>query len=219
MMARAKELRAAKAGRRRGRCTARPSSDVLVELAPLKARLLHDRDGTPYAEIEVDGHKEFWAINSLSFKRWLRGEYFAATRSGAGADTMSTALATIDALAVHEGGLCQVYRRVAALGDRIYVDLCNDAWGGRRDHGRGRARLARGARVLRAVARHAAPAAPRAGGGPHADLGRLLNADGDGLILIGGFLLGMLTAGPYPLLSLRGEAGPPRRAPPLSSAT
>src|SRR5262249_16612273 len=46
-----------------------PQAAILIDIAAA-AELFHDPDGTAYADIDVNGHRETWPIRSKSFKRW-----------------------------------------------------------------------------------------------------------------------------------------------------
>ena len=49
---------------------ARKQSDILIDLAG-EADLFHAPDGTGYADVNVEGHRETWPIRSKGFRRWL----------------------------------------------------------------------------------------------------------------------------------------------------
>ena len=53
-------------------------ADILVSLAA-DADLFHAADGTSYADLEINGHRESWPIRSKGFKRWLARQFFEAT--------------------------------------------------------------------------------------------------------------------------------------------
>ena len=49
-------------------------SDVLMNLAG-DAVLFHSADDTAYADVEINGHRETWAVRSRGFRRWLQNQY------------------------------------------------------------------------------------------------------------------------------------------------
>ena len=91
--------------------------------------LFRDQDGTAFADILVDGHRETWPVRSSTFRHWLlrryyreegrrpRGE-FPGRRDGhsrSPGDVLS-----------HER---QVHVRAAAVGDdRVFVDMGDPEW-------------------------------------------------------------------------------------------
>src|SRR5262245_65467253 len=55
-------------------------ADMLIALTH-EAELFHTPDGTCFADLHIDGHRESWPIRSNGFKQWLRRLYFEATAS------------------------------------------------------------------------------------------------------------------------------------------
>jgi hypothetical protein len=45
-------------------------ADILVDLAQ-SAELFHAPDGTGFADLDINGHRETWPIRSKGFRRWL----------------------------------------------------------------------------------------------------------------------------------------------------
>lgn len=54
-------------------------ADILIELAQ-SAGLFHAPDGTGFADLDINGHRETWPIRSMGFRRWLARRFFEATR-------------------------------------------------------------------------------------------------------------------------------------------
>src|SRR5262249_42352732 len=57
-------------------------ADILLGLAQA-AELFHTADGTGFADIDIDGHRETWPVRSKSFRRWLVHRFFAETNGAA----------------------------------------------------------------------------------------------------------------------------------------
>ena len=53
-------------------------ADILIDLAQT-AELFHAPDGTGFADLDVNGHRETWPIRSKGFRRWLARCFFEAT--------------------------------------------------------------------------------------------------------------------------------------------
>jgi hypothetical protein len=43
------------------------------------AQLFHATDGTPFADLIIDGHRETWPLRSKRFRAWLRQQYYERT--------------------------------------------------------------------------------------------------------------------------------------------
>src|SRR4051794_40518956 len=50
-------------------------ADLLIKLAD-DATLYHTADGTAFADIDVNGHRETLAVRHRGFKRWLAKRYY-----------------------------------------------------------------------------------------------------------------------------------------------
>jgi len=53
-----------------GEGSAPKQADILIGLAA-EANLFHTTDGTGYADLEINGHRETWPIRNKGFGRWL----------------------------------------------------------------------------------------------------------------------------------------------------
>ena len=73
-------------------------ADILVSLAA-HADLFHAADGTSYADLEINGHRESWPIRSKGFKRWLARQFFEATGGAPNSDALQSAFNVIEAKA------------------------------------------------------------------------------------------------------------------------
>ena len=54
------------------------STDVLLNIATA-AGLFHARDGTGFADLIIDGHRETWPLRGKRFQTWLRQHYYERT--------------------------------------------------------------------------------------------------------------------------------------------
>ena len=99
----------------------------LVDLAK-GLNLWHSPDGTPYVTFEVDGHYETSGTHAKSFRIWLSYRFYQEEGQSRGSQAIQDALGTLDGKAIFEGEEHQVFIRVAAVEDAIYLDLANDAW-------------------------------------------------------------------------------------------
>ena len=180
---------------------------ALVRLAE-QAVLFHSPDDTGYAIIEVDDHRECWPIESLTFQRWLKMQYYNAYGKAVNATAWKDAEGLLLSKAIFDGEQLDVFVRVAGFKSKIYLDLGDEKW---------RAAIVSKAGWQIVKPKHViftrynttrALAVPVKGGDLN-DLKELLNIQSDDdWLLIAVWLLGALNPnGPYPLLVVTGEQG------------
>ena len=71
------------------------TANMLTNLA-VSAELFHT-DGTAFADLMIDGHRETWPVRSLRLRSWLRRKYYEATGAAPGAGAISSALNLLEA--------------------------------------------------------------------------------------------------------------------------
>ena len=186
----------------------RTQAQVLIELAAkAEVQLFHAPDGTGYADILVDGHRETWALRGAGFRRWLRRAYYQLTGGAPNSDAMSTAMGIIEARAHYDGEERLVYLRVATVPRRIYIDLCDASWRAIEISEDGWKLVETPpVRFRRTVGMLPLPEPVR--GGQIAELRNHVRVDDNSFVLIVSWLLQVLRGeGPYPILALTGEQG------------
>ncbi len=105
-------------------------TDIIIALAE-EAELFHSRDGVCYADVPANGHRETWPLNSKGsggFAQWLRHRFYQATGAAPNPTALTAALSTLAAMALYDGPVHEVYVRIAAVDDRVYLDLCDEDW-------------------------------------------------------------------------------------------
>lgn len=182
-------------------------ADILIDLAQ-SADLFHAPDGTGFADLDINGHRETWPIRAKGFRRWLARRFFEATGGAPSSEALQSALNVIEAKAHFDAPERTVHVRVGGLNGRLYLDLCDETW-------RAVAIDAAGWRVIdnppvrfrRAAGMQALPA-PVAGGSVEA-LRSFLNvrSDADFVLVIAWALACLRNRGPYPVIVLSGEQG------------
>jgi hypothetical protein len=182
-------------------------SQYLIDLAR-DAELFHAPDGTGYARIRVKDHWETHAIKDNSFKNWLRQRFYTARGGAPAAQALAEAVDTLIARSQFEGPQHEVALRVAEVSGKLYIDLCDDEWRAVEiSNGTWRIVADPPVRFRRSPAMAALPD-PDPTFGSVDRLRQFLNVDGDGWILLVGWLIGAFRpTGPYPLLHLTGEQG------------
>ena len=159
-----------------------------------------------YATFAVNNHKETWPVRSKGFRRWLAHKFYEQQEKPAGGQAFNDAIAQIEAKAQFQGSQKDVFTRIAFLEDRIFIDLCNNSWECVEITKSGyqvlpeppvKFRRSRGMKAL-----------PYPVKGNMGLLRSFLNMRGDSdWSLIGGWLIGAYSEGPYPVLLLQGEQG------------
>ena len=102
-------------------------SDILVGLAEA-AELFHTPDEIAYADIEVGQHRETWPVLSKGFRRWLKRLYFEECQGAPNGEALASALGAIEAKALYDTPIRDVFVRVGGLDGKIYLDLCDAEW-------------------------------------------------------------------------------------------
>lgn len=182
-------------------------ADLLIELAQ-EAELFHSPDATAFADLVVNGHRETWPVRTKGFRRWLARRFFEATGGAPNSEALQSALNVIEAKAHFDGPEREVHIRIGGLGDKLYLDLGDEAWRAVEIDSDGwRVVDEPPVRFRRAAGMQALPT-PLPGGSIET-LRRFLNVRGDNdFILVVAWALAVLrNRGPYPVIVLSGEQG------------
>ena len=103
------------------------SADVLLNVATA-ARLFHASDGTGFADLIIDGHRETWPLRSKRFGAWLRQQYYERTWDAPSPAALNAALNVLEAQAQFDGPQRNVSVRLAEQDGLIYLDLADGFW-------------------------------------------------------------------------------------------
>jgi hypothetical protein len=182
-------------------------ADILVELAQT-AELFHSPDGTGFADVDVNGHRETWRIRSNGFRRWLARCFFEKTAGAPSSEALQSALNVIEATALFDAPERVVHVRVGGLDGRLYLDLVNETWQAVEiDVSGWRIVDNPPVRFRRASGMQALPL-PLPGGSV-ASLRSFLNvrSDNDFVLAVAWALAVLRDHGPYPVITLSGEQG------------
>ena len=183
------------------------STDVLLNVATA-ARLFHASDGTGFADLIIDGHRETWPLRSKRFQAWLRQQYYERTWDAPSPAALNAALNVLEAQAQFDGPQRKVSVRLAEHDGLIYLDLADEFWRCV-EIGANGWRIAEDppVRFRRSAGMQPLPLPLR--GGSIESLAPFLNlASENDFVLVVAWLLGALRAGgPYPVLAIAGEQG------------
>ena len=194
------------------------TADMLINMAA-SAELFHSADGTAFADLMIDGHRETWPVRSVRMRSWLRRKHYEATGAAAGAGAITSALDLLEARAQFEAPRRAIHLRVAEHGGRIYLDLADDLWRAIEIGPEGwRVTACPPVRFRRAAGMLPLPM-PMRGGSLEALTSFFNLASRDDFVLVVAWLLAALRdGGPYPLLAVSGEQGSAKRCSPKSRA-
>ncbi|MGY8706633.1 hypothetical protein RAD16_12915 [Bradyrhizobium sp. 18BD] len=187
---------------------ARPTqANILAELAQ-SAELFHAPDGTGYADLDINGHRETWPIRSKGFRRWLTRRFFEEKGGAPNSEAMQSALNLVEARAHFGSPERCVCIRVGALEGRLYLDLGDEEWRAIEIDSTGwRIVNDPPVRFRRASGMQRLPEPVR--GGSVEALRRFLNvnSDKDFVLAVSWMLACLRNHGPYPVIALAGEQG------------
>jgi hypothetical protein len=182
-------------------------ADILINLAEA-ADLFHAPDGTAYADIDVNGHRETCLVRGTGFRQWLAQRFFETTGGGANSEAVQSALNVIQAKARFDGPEHAVHIRVGGLDGRLYLDLADEAWRAIEIDSSGwRVVEKPPVRFRRASGMQPLPVPVR--GGSVNLLRAFLNVetDADFVLAVAWALAVLRDRGPYPVLVVSGEQG------------
>jgi hypothetical protein len=178
--------------------------EVLERLADL----FHAPDGTGYADLDLNGHRETWPIRSKGFRRWLARLFYKTTDGAPSSEALQSALNVVEAKAHFDAPERAVHVRVAGLNGKLYLDLGNETWQAIEIDTLGwRVIDSPPVRFRRASGMRPLPI-PVQGGSAEA-LRRFLNvkSNTDFVLVIAWAASCLRDHGPYPVLVLSGEQG------------
>jgi hypothetical protein len=182
-------------------------ADILIQLAE-SAELFHAPDGTGFADLVINGHRETWPIRSTGFKDWLMHRYYEQTGGAPNGEAMQSARGVIQARARFDAPERLVHVRVGGLDGRLYLDLGDETWRAVEIDAAGwRVIDTPPVRFRRAAGMQALPV-PISGGSVEVLRSFLNVKTGTDFVLPVSWLLAAFRDhGPYPVLVLSGEQG------------
>jgi hypothetical protein len=90
--------------------------------------LFHTPDGTTFADLDIDGHRETWPARSKGCRRCLARRFFEATQGAPSSEALQSALNVIEAKAHFNAPERLVHFRVGGLDGCLYLDLGDKTW-------------------------------------------------------------------------------------------
>lgn len=105
-----------------------PQKVRIVQLALSRANLFTDERDRPFANLEINGHRETWPVSSTQFKRWVSRRFWEIEGEVPASSTMADALNVVEAEADFEGPERRLHNRMARHEGAIWYDLADDEW-------------------------------------------------------------------------------------------
>ncbi len=102
-------------------------AEILVDLVSA-AELFHTADGTGYADLEVNGHRETWPVRGNGFRLWLTRRYYEVTGGAPNSEALKSALGVVEARAKFDGPERPVHVRIGSHAGQLYLDLGDETW-------------------------------------------------------------------------------------------
>ncbi len=99
----------------------------LMEMVGQHCELWHSGDNIAYGSFLALDHWENWRVSSPQFRRWAYGLYYLQGKDVISRPTWDNLQCLLEQRAL-AGKHHETYRRVARVGDTIYVDLGNEQW-------------------------------------------------------------------------------------------
>ncbi len=182
-------------------------ADILIDLAQSVA-LFHTPDGSGYADLDINGHRETWPIRAKGFRRWLARRFFEETGGAPSSEALQSALNVIEAKAHFDAPERQVHIRVGGFDGRLYLDLGDQTWRAVEIDATGW-RIVDNPPVRFRRASGMKPMPIPVGGGSIETLRSFLNVqtDADFVLVVAWALACLCNRGPYPVIVLSGEQG------------
>jgi hypothetical protein len=182
-------------------------ANILVELAQ-SAELFHAPDGTGFAVLDINGHRETWPTRSKGFHRWLTRRFFDEKGGAPSSEALKSALNLIEAKAQFDAPERRVHIRVGGAGEKLYLDLGDEMWRAVEIDSTGW-RIVNNPPVRFRRAAGMQPLAVPVPGGSIEALRRFLNvnSDKDFVLVVAWALACLRNRGPYPVIALAGEQG------------
>ncbi len=182
-------------------------ADILIDLAGA-AELFHAADGTAFADLDINGHRETWPVRNKGFKRWLARQFYEATDGAPSSEALQSALNVVEAKAHFDAPERPVYIRVGGIDGSLYIDLGDEAWRAIEISTTGW-RVVENSLVRFRRAAGMQPLPVPAPGGSVETLRSFLNvqSDTDFVLVVAWALAVLRNRGPYPVIVLSGEQG------------
>lgn len=202
--------------------TAETSMGLLQRIVGTEADLSMQSDGSVFAQVTADGVVRCMSVASKEFDEWLAYRLYSLRGMTASDQALKDLKRVLIASCKHEGApVIPSFRRIARIGNAVYIDLCNDARQFVKITAKGwkvksSDQSPKSFRFTRSSGMQPLPVPAESDEGDLSMLRSILTikADGNapsledsGFVLAVSWLLSCFTNGPYPILTIDGGAG------------
>ncbi|GCE04711.1 bifunctional DNA primase/polymerase [Dictyobacter aurantiacus] len=185
------------------------ATDIMLRLATESgAEFFVDNEGTAYARVPVENHKEIYPVNKMICRDWLADMYYRSTGRAANSQAVQDTVNTLSSLARASKKQENVYIRHAYHNGNIYIDLGDSTWRVVEISSTGWRILETSPVAFRRPKGIAALPDPVRGGTLN-ELKQFINISSEqDWVLLQSWLIGSVhPTGPYPILIISGPAG------------
>ena len=181
---------------------------MLVELATERCELWHDAEGSGYASLTRDEHREHWRIDSLGFREWLGWLAHTELHAALSAEVIKSTCNALAGQAKFDGDEHEPRRRVAKDSSGYWLDMGDDQWRAILITATGWKVMCKPpVRLIRTKATRPLPEPVSAGGGVDALWGLVNVPEHERLLVLAWIIECFRSDTPYALLELTGEQG------------
>ena len=187
----------------------RPSQATqIVGMALTAVSLWHSDEGDPFATIEVNGHHENWPLRSRAFRNFLDYNFYRTEGTVPNSQARQGAIDTLSGMALYDSPEAKVWTRIAEHSGSIVLDLGNTDWSAV-IIGPDSWIVTENPPVKFRRPKSMQPLPFPLHNGSVDDLRRFLNlgSDADWTLIQAWLVQSVFATGPYPVLTLYGEAG------------
>jgi hypothetical protein len=182
-------------------------ADLILKLAG-DCDLFHTPDGTAYADVCVEGHRETFRIDGKPFAKLLKYRFYKQASEPATPEAVRKAIDSLEAKAQYDAPTRDVHVRVAEHDGALYVDLGDEDWSAVEIEA-GSWRVIQNPPVRFCRFPGMRPLPNPENGNSVETLRRYLNLsrDHDFVLIVAWLLAALRAGGPYPVLELYGQQG------------
>jgi hypothetical protein len=187
----------------------RPSQATqIVDMALQAVSLWHSDEGDPFATMEVNGHRENRPLRSREFRNYLDFSFYRAHKNTPHSQARQAAIDTLCGIALYDSPEHKIWTRIAEHSGSILLDLGDEEWKAVAIRSTGWTVITDPPVKFRRP-KSMRPIPVPFHNGSVDDLRRFLNLDSDAdWVLIRAWLVqSVFATGPYPIMTLYGEAG------------
>ena len=102
---------------------------ILIEMALANSTLIGDQYNDGFAVVNAGANRRVVKLRGREFKLWLGKLLWESKKKGITQDALSSALITLEGIALFSGGRKELYNRTASYNGKLYYDMSDD--GGR----------------------------------------------------------------------------------------